>query len=132
MSDPQPPEIASDPDRVQAWSAFRLPFEPKSPAVRAFRDALRAAIGGLERRPALRAVYQSADPTPCDVENVALYNVGSAPFRGLGTDELLVERPRGFSPRAPSGAPLAHYLAYESLPMPTEMPWSSVKAFVRP
>lgn len=107
-------EIRASATRVEAWSDVRLSFEPRDEALRHFRDELRHGISGLHRHPVLRAVYQSADAAPCDVENVSLYNVGSAPFRGLGTEALVVERPRGFSPISPSGAPLAHYLGYEA------------------
>lgn len=118
-------EIREFASRVEAWSDVRLPFQARAQEVRRFREELRAAIARLPRSRALRAAYQSADASPCDVENVALYNVGSAPFRNLGGDALVVERPRGFSPISPSGAPLAHYLGYEaSVGTPSWSAWT--------
>ncbi len=115
-------EIVASADAVRAWSDVRLPFEPKGDA-RVFRDQLRDALRGLARRPVLHAQYVSADDSPCDVENITLYNLGVGAFAGLGTQALVVERPRARSPRAPSGAPRPHFLAYRVL---TEVPtWTA-------
>lgn len=72
---------------VVAWSTRRLPFEPAGWLLE-FRRTLRAAVTALEA-PAgtpLTAIYASADRSPCDVENVLVYNVGCAIRRPSGCE----------------------------------------------
>lgn len=109
-----PPDfvVVSSPDRVDAWSVRRLPFEPKG-SMLLLRDALREAILGLadDASGSLRAVYASPSTDFCDAENVLLYNVGPARFARLATRRLTFER----SSRVPpcpaqlSGPPLHHH-----------------------
>ena len=110
-------EIAVSSEGIGAWSDFRLPFEPRGEA-RRFRDDLRAALRGLPRRPALHVEYVSEDASPCDVENVTLYNVGAAAFAGLGTTSIVVERTLVPCQTSPSGARRPHFVRYRMLDDP--------------
>ena len=71
--------LQCDPESVQLWSAFRLPFDPKG-QMRQARDDLRQALRQLVARgdQIIDATYTSLDSGFCDVENVLLYNVGAA------------------------------------------------------
>lgn len=80
--------------RIDAWSKFRLPFEPKG-VKKQFRDELAASIRQLSPPvpgTVLHATYSSAARERADLENVLLYNVGCAPFRALARQGLVIER----------------------------------------
>ncbi|ABS05838.1 hypothetical protein Krad_4375 [Kineococcus radiotolerans SRS30216 = ATCC BAA-149] len=66
---------------VEAWSEARLQFEPRGWQVE-YRQSLREAIADLDPRAAhgLLAEYLTPDDVFVDVENVLLYNVGTAVF----------------------------------------------------
>ena len=85
--------VTKRPERVDAWSNFRLPFEPRE-AKKQFRDELRAAVVGMALPPdlILMAEYSSDDPSMCDVENILLYNVGMSVFRQHMTSGMQIER----------------------------------------
>src|SRR5436190_11598556 len=85
--------VVSAPNRVEAWSVRRLPFEPTG-SMPSLRDSLRAAILGLhdDASGSVRAVYASLSTDFCDAENVLLYNVGPSRFARLATRRLTFER----------------------------------------
>src|SRR5438552_11000932 len=95
---------------VEAWSRFRLPFEPRAAALE-FRSALRIAIARLTPDGAFRCEYGSAVRSFCDVENVLLYNVGMSFFRPLTQAGIVFERSYRV-PRAPSPETYGHYHRY--------------------
>ena len=104
---------------VQAWSVFRLPFQPRGDAL-AFRNLLRTYIAAMEKLPGqiLTCTYTSSIPGLVDAENVLLYNVGLAGFAKLCRDGLRFERsfeavPHAPIELAPPGA--QHYHHYRSI-----------------
>ncbi len=113
-------EIEAGPDRVRAWSDFRLPFRPKGEALR-FREELRGELLRLRRGPALHATYAAGGRAHCDVENVLLYNVGSGAFRGVGTASVDVERSRGPVLASPCGARRPHLVEYRVKSCPGDL-----------
>lgn len=93
---------ASD-DRVDAWAARRLPFEPVG-WMADYRAALRTAVGRLEPSDGqLYGAYSSADQSLCDVENVLLYNVGLSSFSRSVNKAIVVERFFDKPPDNPDG-----------------------------
>ncbi len=83
--------------------------------MRQFRTELAAAVGHLAADPdqALHAIYTSPMDGRFDVENVLLYNVGTAAFGRSAGSELVVEQrmwPIPAPPRPLEGA--AHHYAY--------------------
>jgi hypothetical protein len=85
--------ISSSSSLVEAWSAKRLPFEPKG-WLRELKTEIGEAVRKLEVTDGelLHAVYASDARDPCDVENVLLYNVGVGCFRGAGHNGIRIER----------------------------------------
>lgn len=86
-------DISSTPSLVEAWSAKRLPFEPKG-WLRELRTEIGEAVRQLKVTDGdlLHAVYGSDLRDPCDVENVLLYNVGLGCFREAGRNGIRIER----------------------------------------
>lgn len=82
--------IASEYNHVEAVSVKSIPFEPKG-WQKDFRDALRNALRS-ELKPAddscLIAEYSGTGAGVSDVENLLFYNVGTASFSHLKTNEL--------------------------------------------
>lgn len=107
-------EIESGPGYVEAWSEKRLPFEPKG-WMKEFRDELRIAVSELRAQPGegLYSTYVAEGRDFCDVENVLIYNVGTAAFRGAASNELAFER--RFIPVSPA---MVHHYRYELRPTP--------------
>jgi hypothetical protein len=66
---------------VSGWSNVRLPFEPRGD-LRAYREELKAALRRMRPRhgEGLIATYGAPDHAFVDVENVALYNIGSGAY----------------------------------------------------
>lgn len=92
--------VERDSTSVRAWSVRRLPFEPRGWLCE-YREALRhelRALGPVDGA-RLRAVYASPDREFADVENVLLYNVGSANYRHLVAGGLEASRVRSTSAR---------------------------------
>ena len=105
----------ADHPSVEAWSAERLPFEPKGWKLQ-FRNDVREALRKLSFVPDsnLVALYLSPVTGYCDVENIVFYNVGSASFAHLQCKGIRFERVFSQPPMPPSnivdGA--KHYLSY--------------------
>ena len=104
---------------VEAWSADRLPFEPKG-WKRDFRDELRAALVQLVASAGeiLAAEYVSEIRAYADTENVLLYNVGQGPLRAAAANGLRFERRFGPPPARPVPCSWAapHYYRYRLIP----------------
>jgi hypothetical protein len=103
---------------VEMWSARRLPFESDGWHL-GMRAALCAALHQLRAGPdeVLHACYVSEDATPCDVENVLLYNLGSGCFAGV--DRMGIRLERSFAcPTPPTSGEVAlpHYQRYSVEP----------------
>lgn len=99
---------------VSAWSVLRLPFEPRGWQME-FRTQLRSALREVDHGDdsALVATYASPDDSFVDVENVLLYNVGSASLSPLMAGGVVCSR-------IPSANELHHvsYSVVPSLPDP--------------
>ena len=99
--------------------------------MRELRSELRSVVPQLSASPAqgLHALYVSPVRGHFDVENVLLYNVGPAAFRGSAASELVVERAEGPVPDPPAGfAGARHHYRYEILPIDTRWRrWSAVR-----
>jgi hypothetical protein len=116
-----PPPYYVDPElpAARAWSTFRLPFEPKGNAL-AFRAELRAKIESLMpgTDQVIECVYQSADPSFVDAENVLIYNVGESCFAKTAAHGIRFERVYEKPPPCPKtlAEPGAlHYVAYQTV-----------------
>ena len=98
---------------VEAWSARRLPFEPKGPMLE-FRSALRVALSALgTEAEQLRCAYSSASTDLCDAENVLLYNVGMSSFGRLTERGVTFERADVVPPCPVTlSAPALHHVRY--------------------
>jgi len=108
--------------RVEAWTDFRLPFEPKG-YMQKFKEELRSAISELPKSVGLYCCYLSTDPPDSqhdyDIENVLTYNVGFQPFENLGLRWLVFE---GVAPvkdlpseeSLPDTTALRYYYLYET------------------
>lgn len=85
--------IKSGHDKVELWSQKRLPFEPKD-WLQQMKNDLCAELRRItaKENTILFAEYASPDESPCDVENVLLYNVGSGPFRHLTRSGIFLKR----------------------------------------
>jgi hypothetical protein len=105
--------VTSAPDKVEAWSSVRLPFEPKGWLVD-FRNDIRRAIVQLEPSgESLYARFSSADMRPCDIENILFYNVGPGNFSSLMANGVVFER----GLEAPKSADeLGYHMLYETMP----------------
>lgn len=117
--------VVASPDRVEAWSVRRLPFEPAG-AMRSLRESLRSAIADLDSSSgSVRAVYSSLSTDFCDAENVLFYNLGPSRFRRLATHRLTFERSLSVPecPTALSGPPLHHH-AYSVENRPGFLHWA--------
>jgi hypothetical protein len=104
---------------VEAWSARRLPFEPKGWLLQ-LRSELQEALKrlGSGNRTVLSAVYASPERRFCDAENVLIYNVGPAHLSDAAASGLRVER--CFECPAPPSeleAPPKHYWRYRAAPV---------------
>jgi hypothetical protein len=106
--------VTGTPPVVEAWSRCRLPFEPRG-WLRDLRADLRAAAALLvaDKGSVLRAVYATADPTACDVENVLLYNVGPGSFARAATQGVRLERTDVVPASTTPVAAGLHYHRYE-------------------
>ena len=100
---------------VEAWSADRLPFEPKGWKLQ-FRDDLREALRRLcfVSGSNLVALYVSPGEEYCDAENIIFYNVGAASFAHLKCRSIRFERVFSQPPTTPMSGPIGwkHYLSY--------------------
>ena len=100
---------------VEAWSAERLPFEPKGWKLQ-FRSDVREALQRLSFVPGstLAALYMSPITEYCDVENIVFYNIGSASFSHLRCKSIRFERVCSEPPTLPNSAATSwkHYLSY--------------------
>ena len=83
----------SQQNTAEAWSILRLPFEPKGWLID-LRNDLREAIHDLKNQPdqILCSIYGSQTDGYCDIENILLYNIGTAHFSSLTTTGLRFER----------------------------------------
>lgn len=103
---------------VEAWSASRLPFQPRG-SMTALRDALRTALRELSVEPGtgLDAVYAATSADRCDAENVLFYNVGMGALQHLMGDRVrfrrsYVNKP---APQELGTVSLDHYLSYRAI-----------------
>lgn len=110
--------VVPTPDLIEAWSTFRLPFQPKGEALE-LRTEIRTGISRLKRVPdrILDCTYRSADKAFVDTENVLIYNVGEACFSGVAAHGIRFERVFCEPPDSPEtlqhpGA--RHYVAYKT------------------
>lgn len=115
-------ELIADENSVRLWSDKRLPFEPKG-EVRAMRDALRSALGGLSGS-RLLAAFGGPAGANFDIENVLFYNVGCAAFRACSQQELYFER-RFVASSSPSGRSWRWSHEYRTDVMPKS--WTSTE-----
>ena len=100
---------------VEAWSAWRLPFDRLTPAQLAYRAELSSALRSLGPAGVLHATYISSVVTPAvDAENLLFYNVGATAFQFLGSRALRYERVVGGPPPAPCRVSFtpSHYVHY--------------------
>lgn len=103
---------------VEAWSAERLPYEPRS-WLASFRDELRVALRRLEAAPheLLYALYTSAQKDFFDVENILFYNVGTPSLARAGRYGVCYERACDVpAPPRPVSWPARHYHGYRLQP----------------
>ena len=98
--------------QVDAWSTFRLPFEPRGDAL-ILRSELAAALTLLAPGSLCHARYTSPSRQLVDLENVLTYNVGNlAAFARIATRRVVLERSYADSPTCPkplSAPPLHHH-----------------------
>ena len=107
--------VADSEPLVEAWSSRRLPYEPKGWLLH-LRAELRTAIAPLQAgtEQVLHAVYGSMDTTPCDAENILIYNVGPGYVAAAGAHGLRLERTTAVPPAPePLAAGTPHYHRYE-------------------
>lgn len=106
-----PWQVTVGPASVTAWSRRRLAFEPRGTMIE-YRNAIRHALRNLgsEAGPALIVTYLAPDDDFVDVENAALYNVGSGAYSHLVRGGLSCERRP-----SPDGK---HHLIYRAGPLP--------------
>src|ERR1051326_7847992 len=100
---------------VEAWSAWRLPFDRLTPAQLAYRAELSSALRSLGPAGVLHATYISSVVSPAvDAENLLFYNVGATAFQFLGSRALRYERVVGGPPPAPCRVSFtpSHYVHY--------------------
>jgi hypothetical protein len=78
---------------VELWSTVRLPFQSKGWLLE-MRNFLKLAIRDIQgdNNTILNAIYNSNQREFVDVENVLIYNVGTAAFRHLCNKGLRLER----------------------------------------
>ncbi|MCX9009670.1 MAG: hypothetical protein OIN66_00985 [Candidatus Methanoperedens sp.] len=78
---------------VELWSTVRLPFELKGWLLE-MRNSLKLAIRDIQgdNNTILNAIYNSNQCESVDVENVLIYDVGTAAFRHLCNKGLRFER----------------------------------------
>lgn len=110
--------IKGDSNHVEAWSDFRLPFEPKGDQ-RQYLAELRKALMKIEpaEEKILRGQYTAlSKPINCDPENVIFYNVGEAAIWCLSRRGLMFEYCEAGPPPDPHGEGLQHYCRYELVP----------------
>jgi hypothetical protein len=103
--------IAVDIHSVRGWSRARLGFEARDAMV-AYRTALRRALRDLEPVTgwAFGARYAAPDEGFVDVENAALYNIGTGAYGHLIANGLYCERIKSADDR--------HHLSYTLEPVP--------------
>ena len=104
---------------VEAWSTFRLPFQPSADGL-ALRSELRDGIRGLAAGPdqILECHYRSAKIDLVDTENVLIYNVGESAFSKVAGHGIRFERVFEEPPPCPetlSGPGALHYVAYRTI-----------------
>lgn len=87
---------------VELWSTVRLPFEPKGWLLE-MRNSLKSAIKDIPgaNNTILNAIYSSNKQGFIDVENVLIYNVGTAAFRHLCNRGLRFELRIASPPEVP-------------------------------
>lgn len=118
---------------VLAHAQTPIPFDHLSGNQQAFRSALRQAVTALRPVPGHCFVGRYSGPnTPhCDVENALFYNIGTASFRHLGLNTLLIERlPEQRLPLAEQGAfPYTydyHFEPPKDLSTPPAAEWDTI------
>lgn len=100
-------------NEVQAWSTQYIPFEPKGWHLDC-RNELRQAISQIAPDgDCLYAAYISQNVKFCDVENVLIYNIGTAAFNTLCKKGICFERGFGSIPPVPAtNINAKHYYRY--------------------
>lgn len=88
-----PYSVVGAPERVEAWSRLRLPFEPKG-WLHEYRSELRSALRTMRatRTGILYAEYATPDQSFADLENVLLYNLGSGCYAHLARQGIICRR----------------------------------------
>jgi hypothetical protein len=117
--EPPPYRIRQAPDTVEAWSTFRLPFQPRGNAVH-LKTELAAGISGLSPRSGeiLDCTYWSGATSFVDTENALVYNVGESCFSKAATHGIRFERVFQQPPSCPENLPdpgALHYMAYRTV-----------------
>jgi hypothetical protein len=112
-------EIRSSYGLVEAWSTFRLPYQPKDDALK-FRNKLAKTISEMAHEPdhILDCTYCSTDSTFADTENVLIYNVGGKCFSEAAARGIRFERVHVTPPSPPTQLPepgAQHYVAYRTV-----------------
>lgn len=110
--------------KVLAWSSEYVPLSPKTPTAVALKAGLVFALARLaaEEGEILHAVFAGHKPATADIENLLLYNLGSAAFTAAAAHGLLIERDLGSPRRSLSGAEYPYLFAYEIAS--AEAPWA--------
>src|SRR5438067_91308 len=99
---------------VEAWSAHRLPFEPKG-WLASFRGDIRARAQALQsgKDQVLHAVYASRSTDLCDAENILFYNVGPGCFASAARHGVRFERSHAHpAPPSPRSSLYPHHHRY--------------------
>ena len=104
-------DVVVGPTCVHGWSRVRLPFEPRGD-LREYRDELRAAVRKLSPTPNTGLVvrYESPSDDFADLDNVALYNIGTGSYSHLLKTGLYCERVKASDTR--------HHLTYQVAELP--------------
>ncbi len=79
---------------MEAWSSERLKFDNLNSQQLAYRSSLRATLQKMpiRSRTIVHGVYQSADKSKCDAENILFFNVGATAFGISAQHGLSFER----------------------------------------
>jgi hypothetical protein len=114
--------VEQSPGRVDGWSRTRLPFQPVGQML-TFRSALRQALSSLEAADGeqLHAIYETSAHGDVDVENVLIYNVGTAAFLRSCHSGLLIER-RLIAQATDQHADYNHHHSYRIEPVASGRP----------
>jgi hypothetical protein len=89
----RPYAVVGNEARVEAWSAVRLPFEPKG-WLRDFQQELQQCLRNMKATTSSVLYGEYAAPAPAfvDLENVLLYNVGSGCYSHLARNGIVCRR----------------------------------------